>query len=206
MTDLFARLCALHGAGHTQGHAQDDVEIIANPWQPPEGSAFRPSAVLAAITDRAEPGVILTYRPDTMRSHAGHIAFPGGKVDPGETALEAALREANEELGIDPAAVRLIGEGDRMRTGTLFEIRTIVGLVPGDVAITPNPHEVASWFEVPLAHVLDPTTHVTEKYVVRGTSYDIWTINWNGHKIWGATAMMLINIARRLNHGRTRLS
>lgn len=197
MTDLFARLSALHSAGH----ARNDVEIIANPWQPPEGSAFRPSAVLAAVTDRAEPGVILTYRPDTMRSHAGHIAFPGGKVDPGETAAQAALREAHEELGIDPAAVRLIGEGDPMRTGTLFEIRTIVGMVPADVAITPNPAEVASWFEVPLAHVLDPATHVTEKYVVRGETYDIWTINWNGHKIWGATAMVLINIARRPNHG-----
>ena len=193
MTDLHARLSRLHGAGY----ARNDLDLIDNSWAR-DDKPYRQSAVLAAITDRPDPGLLLIYRPETMRSHAGHIAFPGGKVDQGETVEEAALREAQEELGIDPATVRLVGGGDMLRTGTYYEMHPVIGVVPGDVAITPNPDEVAQWFEAPLDHLLDPANHALEPITVSGHHIKAWTIRWDGHRIWGATAMILINIARRL--------
>jgi 8-oxo-dGTP pyrophosphatase MutT (NUDIX family) len=194
MTDLQTHLTRLHTAGHARG----EIDLIVNPWTPAKGE-FRPSAVLAAVTDRPDPGVLLLYRPETMRSHAGHIALPGGKVDPGETMAQTALREAHEELGIDPATVRLIGPGDMLRTGTFYEMNPIIGIVPADIAITPNPDEVADWFEAPLGHVLDPANHAQEEISIGERTFNVWTIRWNGHRIWGATAMILINIGRRLD-------
>jgi 8-oxo-dGTP pyrophosphatase MutT (NUDIX family) len=193
MTELYERLSRLHRSGH----AHDALDLIHSPWSPADGE-FRSSAVLAAITDRPTPGLFLIYRPDTMRSHPGHVALPGGKVDPGESIEEAALREAYEEMGIDPAAVRVIGQGDMFRTGNFFEINPVIGVVPGDIAITPNPDEVADWFEAPLDHVLNPANHTLEPYEIGGQTLHVWTIDWNGHRIWGATAMILMNISRRL--------
>jgi 8-oxo-dGTP pyrophosphatase MutT (NUDIX family) len=194
MTDLHDRLTRMYEAGH----ARSDIDVIANPWSQAEGH-YRPSAVLAAITDRPDPGVLLLYRPKTMRSHAGEVVLPGGKVDPGETFIEAAVREAHEEMGIDPAAVRVIGPGDMLRTGTMYQINPVLALVPGDITITPNPAEVSDWFEAPLRHVLDPANHVEDPYVFGEKTVHVWTIHWNGHCIWGSTAMVLINLARRLN-------
>ncbi|RZM05661.1 MAG: NUDIX domain-containing protein, partial [Sphingomonas sp.] len=96
------------------------------------------AAVLVAITDRAEPGVILTQRTDTLRHHAGQVAFPGGRLDPGEDAIAAALREAEEEIALPPSAVELVGAVDRYRTGTGFDITPVIGVVPpgaGAVAV-----------------------------------------------------------------------
>lgn len=194
MADLFGHVARLHGAGH----ARDDVDLIVNSWAR-DDRPYRHSAVLMAITDRPDPGMLLIYRPETMRAHAGHIAFPGGKLDEGETAEQAALREAHEELGIDPATVRVIGAGDMLRTGTYFEMYPIIGVVPADVRITPNPDEVAQWFEAPLDHLLDPANHVQEAMTVAGRDIEAWTIRWDGHRIWGATAMILINLSRRLD-------
>jgi len=193
MADLYERLARMHAAGH----ARRDLDIIFSPWDLADGD-YRASAVLAAITDRPEPGILLLYRPDTMRLHAGHIAMPGGKVDPGETLEQAAVREAHEELGIDPSAVRVVGRGDILRTGTMYEMNPVIAVVPKDVAITPNPAEVAQWFEAPLAHLFDPANHVQDPYEIGGGTYRIWTIHWNGHRIWGATAVILINLGRRL--------
>lgn len=194
MADLFEHLCRLHDAGM----AREEVSLIRNQWEPDSGR-FKPSAVLIAVTDRPDPGVLLHYRPDTMRSHAGHIALPGGKIDHGETIEQAALREAHEELGIDPETVRIVGHGDKLRTGTYYEMNPLIGVIPGDSPIRPNPHEVAEWFEAPLDHLLDPANHVQDPYVIGGRTIHIWTIHWNGHRIWGATAMILINLARRLD-------
>lgn len=194
MAELYDRLSRLFAAGH----ARSDLDLIRTPWDE-DDAEYRVSAVLAAITDRPSPGVLLIYRPHTMRSHAGHIAFPGGKVDPGESLEEAAVREAHEEMGIDPAVVRLVGRSDMLRTGTRFEMNPVVAVVPGDVVVRPSPVEVAEWFEAPLDHVFDPANHVMEPYTFSGRTYDVWTIRWDGHVIWGATAMILINLARRLN-------
>jgi 8-oxo-dGTP pyrophosphatase MutT (NUDIX family) len=163
---------------------------------------FRPAAVLIAITEREEPGMLLLHRPSTMRSHPGQIAFPGGGIDPGEEPVEAALREANEELGIDPSLVRVIGTSDIYKTHSGFEITPVVGIVPPDLEIVPNPTEVAQWFEAPAGFVLDSANHEQQWVEWEGSMRAYYEIPWQGHQIWGVTAAILVNLSRRLNwHG-----
>jgi 8-oxo-dGTP pyrophosphatase MutT (NUDIX family) len=192
MSALFERLKWLFDEGHS-------VELpgLRNDGQfaPPE---IRPAAVLVAVTERDEPGVILTHRPDSMRAHAGQVAFPGGKLDPGEDAVEAALREAHEELAINPSDVRIIGASDRFITGTGYDVTPVLGLVPPDLAILPNPLEVASWFEAPLAFVLDPANQAHKEREWFGQMRPYIEIEWQGHVIWGITAAIIANLSQRL--------
>jgi 8-oxo-dGTP pyrophosphatase MutT (NUDIX family) len=157
-----------------------------------------PAAVLIAITDRDDPGLILTVRREHLRTHAGQIAFPGGRVDDGEEPIAAALREAHEELGLDPALVELAGRLDDYRTVTGYVVAPIIGIIPPDLALAPHEHEVADWFEAPFSHLLDPANHQLQTAVFAGRERRYWQIEWNGRHIWGATAAMLINLSRRL--------
>lgn len=158
-----------------------------------------PAAVLVPVTDRAEPGVILTQRTATLRRHPGQVAFPGGRVDPADAdSVAAALREAEEEIGLPPSAVDVAGVADRYRTVTGFEVTPVVGVVPPDLPLTPHEAEVASVFEVPLAFLLDSSNHVPAHMDWRGRRRDYWEITWDGRRIWGATAAMIVNLARRL--------
>lgn len=163
----------------------------------PDGELQR-AAVLVAITDRPEPGVHFTLRRENMRSHAGQVAFPGGRIDPGEDAVTAALREAEEEIGLPPASVKLWGAADHYRTVTNFLVTPILGLVPPDLELYPHEHEVADLFEAPLSFVLDPANQQSMSAEFRGATRQYYQINWNGRKIWGATAAMLVNLTRRL--------
>ena len=156
------------------------------------------AAVLIAVTENEQPGVILTVRRENLRTHAGQIAFPGGRIDPGENPIAAALREAEEELALDPAAVEVIGEMDAYRTVTGFEVSPVLGVVPPDLQLQPHDLEVADWFEAPLVHLLDPANHRLESAVFRGATRHYHVIDWNGRRIWGATAAMLVNLSRRL--------
>ncbi|WP_028969248.1 CoA pyrophosphatase [Sphingomonas sp. URHD0057] len=156
------------------------------------------AAVLIAITDRAEPGVILTVRREHMRTHAGQIAFPGGRVDEGETAVAAALREANEEILLDPADVEVIGEIGPYRTVTNYIVTPVIGVVPPDLPLTPHEHEVADWFEAPLAFILDPENQKRASALFRGHERHYYEIHWSERRIWGATAAMIVNLSRRL--------
>ena len=156
------------------------------------------AAVLIAITDRQEPGVILTVRREHLRTHAGQIAFPGGRIDPGEDALAAAVREAREELALDPAEVAIAGTLDEYRTVTGYSVTPVVAAIAPDLPLTPNDLEVADWFEAPLAHLIDPERQRTQTAVFAGRERRYWQIEWNGRRIWGATAAMLINLSRRL--------
>jgi 8-oxo-dGTP pyrophosphatase MutT (NUDIX family) len=160
--------------------------------------ASLPAAVLIAITDRADPGVILTVRREHLRTHAGQIAFPGGRLDEGEEPAAAALREANEELGLDPALVELAGRLDEYRTVTGYVVTPVIGVVPPELPLQPHEHEVADWFEAPLAYLLDATNQQVETAVFAGLERRYWQIGWNGRRIWGATAAMLVNLSRRL--------
>jgi 8-oxo-dGTP pyrophosphatase MutT (NUDIX family) len=164
----------------------------------PGVSASTPAAVLVAITDRREPGVILTVRRDTLRTHAGQIAFPGGRIDPGEDAFSAALREASEELDLDPEKVTIAGALDDYRTVTGYVVTPVVGVAAPDLDLTPHAPEVADWFEAPLFHLLDPANHRLESAVFAGRERRYWKIEWNDRHIWGASAAMLVNLSRRL--------
>jgi 8-oxo-dGTP pyrophosphatase MutT (NUDIX family) len=192
MSELFDRLKLLFDEGH--GVELPDLRSDAA-FAPPE---VRPAAVLIAVTDRAEPGVLLTHRPEGMRAHPGQVAFPGGKLDPGEDAVQAAVREAHEELAIKPSDIRIIGASDRYVTGTGFDVTPVLGLVPPDLPIVPDPREVADWFEAPLAFLLDPANHMPRQAEWRGAVREYIEIDWQGRRIWGVTAAIIANLARRL--------
>jgi 8-oxo-dGTP pyrophosphatase MutT (NUDIX family) len=156
------------------------------------------AAVLVAFTDRAEPGIILTQRTETLRHHPGQVAFPGGRIDPGEDAVAAALREADEEIALPPAAVRIVGAIDRYRTGTGYHVTPVIGVVPPDLTLHPSEAEVASVFEVPVAFLFDPANHLEASAEWQGSIRHFYEINWQGRRIWGATAAMIVNLSRRL--------
>ena len=190
---LAERLIAALAADPPEGLRKGDLE---------EGQADedpRDAAVLVAITDRAEPGVLFTVRHRDLRQHAGQVSFPGGKVDPDDRdPAHTALREAWEEIGLDPASVTICGTADRYRTITNFAITPVVGVVPPDPPLRLDPREVSDWFEAPLGFVLDPANHVRAEAEFGGRTRSYLQIEWNGHRIWGATAAMLMNLSRRL--------
>jgi len=157
-----------------------------------------PAAVLIGVTERSEPGVILTVRREHMRTHAGQVAFPGGRIDPGENATEAALREAWEELGLQPETADVVGEIDPYRTVTGYVVTPVLAVVEPDQPLSPHEHEVADWFEAPLAFILDARNQHLKSALFRGRERHYYEIVWNDRRIWGATAAMLVNLSRRL--------
>ena len=192
MTDLADRLrAALSDEPRQPLFPSDDPRLA-----PGEGV---PAAVLIAVTDRPEPGVILTVRRDTMRTHAGQVAFPGGRIDAGEDAIAAALREAWEELELDPSAVTTIATLDEYRTITNYCVTPVLTAVPPDLPLSPHDKEVADWFEAPLAHLLDPQNHLLRSVLFEGAERHYYEIPWRDRRIWGATAAMLVNLSRRLH-------
>lgn len=159
-----------------------------------------PAAVLVPVVDRPDPGVLLTLRPETMRRHAGQISFPGGRIDPEDDGpVAAALREAQEEIGLPPALVDVIGTGDVYRTVTGFAVTPVLAVVPPDLPLTPHPGEVADAFEVPFRVLLDPAHHHLQQMHWRGQQRLYYQIDVNGRRVWGATAAMIVNLSRRLD-------
>lgn len=171
-------------------HERDDFDFRGDPT---------PAAVLAAIVDRPGPTLLLTRRQDHLRHHPGQIAFPGGRADPGDTGpIDTALREAEEEIALGRTAVEVIGLDGSYRTGTGFQIVPVVGIIPAGLALSPQDAEVAEIFEVPLAHVLDTANHRPREGFFRGRRRRYIEIPYEGYRIWGATAAMIANLARRL--------
>jgi 8-oxo-dGTP pyrophosphatase MutT (NUDIX family) len=157
-----------------------------------------PAAVLIGVTRREEPGVILTVRREHMRTHAGQVAFPGGRIDPGENATTAALREAWEELGLQPETAEVVGEVDPYRTVTGYAVTPVLAVIEPDQPLSPHEHEVADWFEAPFAFVLDAQNHQLKSALFQGRERHYYEIVWNDRRIWGATAAMIVNLSRRL--------
>lgn len=161
-------------------------------------AAATQAAVLVAVTDRPRPGIILTVRREHLRTHAGQVAFPGGRIDEGEDTIAAALREAQEEIALDPALVDVVGLADPYSTVTNYHVTPVVGIVPPDLDLEPNAHEVADWFEAPLDFLIDPANQQRRSALFGGRERHYYAIEWEGRQIWGATAAMLVNLSRRL--------
>ena len=181
------------------GAGRGAVLIPGDPHDGESDGPVTPAAVLVPIVERPEPTVILTERPKTMRKHPGQISFPGGRIDPGdEDAVAAALREAEEEIELPRSAVELVGTADRYRTITGYEVTPVVGVVPPGLSLRPHPGEVAAIFEAPLAYLLEPRHQLVRTVRWQGRERCYYEIEWEGRRIWGATAAMIVNLGRRL--------
>jgi 8-oxo-dGTP pyrophosphatase MutT (NUDIX family) len=159
-----------------------------------------PAAVLFPLVPRpAGMQVLLTQRTDHLRDHPGQISFPGGRIETSDASpAAAALREAEEEIGLPPGQARILGYLPRYRTGTGFEVYPVVALVEPPFALRLDPFEVADVFEVPLAFLLDPAHHRRETLHYRGALREYTAMPYGERYIWGATAGMILSLAERL--------
>ena len=158
-----------------------------------------PAAVLVPIIMGAAPGILLTKRTAHLAKHAGQVSFPGGRIDPEDADAEAAaLREAREEIGLDPARVELVGRMSDYVTGTGYRITPVLGLVSSGLDLTPSPQEVEQVFELPMAVLLDPEAPRKRRAHYRGRWRDFWVWPHPDHYIWGATAAILVHLAHLL--------
>jgi len=168
--------------------------------RPAEKMDLKPAAVLLPLVLRQEPHVLLTQRTHHLTRHAGQVAFPGGRADANDISLvETALRETQEETGIDPAFVTVAGFLDAYETGTGYAILPVVGLLSDGFALSPHAVEVAEIFEVPLAFLLDPANKQQQSREFQGRLRSFYSFTYEGHYIWGATAAMLLNFAERIS-------
>ena len=158
-----------------------------------------PAAVLVPVVLGNPPGILLTKRTPHLKSHAGQVSFPGGRIDPEDADPEAAaLREALEEIALDPANVEVLGRMDEFVTGTGYRITPVVGLLPPGLVYHPSPHEVEAVFELPVSVLLDPDAPRRQRHHVRGVWREYWVWPHPDHYIWGATAASLVHLARKL--------
>ncbi|MBM3565829.1 MAG: CoA pyrophosphatase [Alphaproteobacteria bacterium] len=194
LTHRFARL-----NGRAPG-ARSPAMILKGDHSLNPGMGIRPelraAAVLIPIVERpGELTVIFTRRTETLAHHAGQISFPGGHMEEGESEpAAAALRETEEEVGLDRRHIRVIGRLDRYVTRTGFDVVPVVALVTPPFAVNPDPTEVAEVFEVPLAFLLDPANHKRMSREVEGVPRYFYAMPYGEYFIWGATAGMLMNL------------
>lgn len=160
-----------------------------------------PAAVLFSIVLRGnEPSVLLTQRNPDLKDHPGQISFPGGRVEPQDVSPAAtALREAEEEIGLDPANVEVVGCLPVYRTVTGFCVTPVVAIVKPPVDLRPDPGEVADVFEVPLSFLLDSANHRRCTMQFEGRQRDFFAVPYGDRYIWGATAGIILGLARLLS-------
>jgi 8-oxo-dGTP pyrophosphatase MutT (NUDIX family) len=171
-----------------------------NPDFPRNPKPLNPAAVLVPLVEH-ETGmtVLLTRRSDTLRSHTGQVAFPGGRCDPGETPWETAIREAQEEVGLDPGHVEIAGLSTALQTGAGFDITPVVAFVRPGFELKPNPDEVADVFEAPFAFLMNPASYEVRSMVLAsGATRRFYAAPYEEQLIWGATAIMLRKLYERL--------
>ncbi|MEP4379898.1 MAG: CoA pyrophosphatase [Alphaproteobacteria bacterium] len=170
-------------------HDLNEIGMRPNP-------PLTPAAVLVPLLDHGDRiTVLLTERAADLRAHAGQISFPGGRIDPEDTSPEAAaLREADEEIGLPSASVEVIGRLDTYEVRTGFEITPVVGFVEPGFDMVYEPGEVADAFEVPLSFILDPANHERQSRVFQGKRRFFYVLPYEDRYIWGATAGMLVNL------------
>ena len=187
-------------AAEASVHGSTDFDLDPEPW-PEAPPVLTPAAVLVALVERERGlSVILTKRSENLRKHTGQVALPGGRLDPGETPWAAALREAQEEIGLAPEYVSLIGLSSPHRTGTGYLITPVVGFVRDGFSLTPNADEVAEIFETPFAFLMDPANHEERvREAAGGRLRHFYSITHEDRVIWGATAAILRKLHDRLS-------
>ncbi len=199
--DLTALRLRLQGA--PDARPRDD-EVFAAPATSDDAMDLvdRPltrAAVLVPLVYGAEAGVLLTLRTPHLRNHAGQVAFPGGRTEPEDVSAEAtALREAQEEIGLEPGQVELAGRLPDYVTGTAYRITPVLGLLPSGLALSPCEDEVAAIFTLPLSTLLDPAAPQRRRREWRGRQREFWVWPHPEHYVWGATAAILVHLAQRL--------
>jgi 8-oxo-dGTP pyrophosphatase MutT (NUDIX family) len=176
-----------------------DLDLNPALWERAGVSATKPAAVLVPIIDRREPMVLLTLRTEELASHAGQVAFPGGKIDPGdENPVAAALREAEEEIGLAPTLVEPLGYLDLYLTFSGFRILPTVARVKPDFTLVINPREVTETFEVPLDFLMNPANFQRGSRDWKGIIRDYYAIPFGDRYIWGITAGIVRNLYERV--------
>jgi 8-oxo-dGTP pyrophosphatase MutT (NUDIX family) len=171
-------------------------------YRPTGNGIFRPgrtAAVLVPVLDKTEPEIVFTRRAEHLPQHPGQVSFPGGAAEQQDgTAVQTALREAHEEIGLPSEITKPIGFLDRMDTISDYRILPVVALVKPPVQWIPDTREVAEVFSVPLSVVLDKDLYGSQEVERNGVKYKIWTLSWHGYDIWGVTAAILMNLIRRI--------
>jgi 8-oxo-dGTP pyrophosphatase MutT (NUDIX family) len=176
-----------------------DLDLDPALWEQAGVTASRPAAVLIPVVDRAEPGVILTQRTPNLPSHPGQIAFPGGKIDPHDVSPRAAaLREAEEEIGLDPRLVEPLGYLDLYLTFSGYRILPVVARITPSYTLVPNAHEVDDVFEVPLSFLMGPENHQKHSRDWKGIIRHYYAMPYQERYIWGVTAGILRNLYERV--------
>ena len=179
-----------------------DLDLDPVMWEKAGVKATKPAAVLIPVVERPEPGVLLTQRTAALASHSGQIAFPGGKIDPTDASpLAAALREANEEIGLEERFIDPIGYLDLYLTFSGFRILPLLARVDPNYRLTINPDEVAEAFEVPLAFLMHPGNHQRLKRDWKGIERQYYAMPFEQRYIWGVTAGILRNLYERIYAG-----
>ena len=176
------------------------LSLYADDGAEREAAAITPAAVLVPIIARPEGfSVLFTRRTEQLKSHSGQISFPGGRAEPGDPSpRHTALREAQEEIGLAPARVEVLGQLAEYNTRTGFRVTPVIGLIQPPLELTPDAREVDEVFEVPLAFLLDPANHRRESRQIGARMASYYVIEHQGRTIWGATAGMLVNLYRQL--------
>jgi 8-oxo-dGTP pyrophosphatase MutT (NUDIX family) len=179
--------------------ARGDLDLNPAMWEKAGVTATRPAAVLVPVIDRREPTVLFTLRTQELASHAGQVAFPGGKIDPGdESPVAAALREAKEEIGLAPMLIEPLGYLDLYLTFSGFRILPTVARVKPDFALELNPREVTETFEVPLAFLMTPENQQLRSREWKGIQREYYAIPFGDRYIWGITAGIVRNLYDRV--------